>query len=295
VKPLRVALMVKGTPAAFRRDDRNMGYWSYPVDGFTWEHFSLLDNQQVDTDDLRDAGFDLVVHEDCGRPVTYIGDAIPVVYLAIDSTLSDAHYRARLQVAQQASLTLVDHDDLGRWPRARRLNYCVNDLVFQPAAYKDCDIAFHCSASGQRGLPGAETRTSLRVFLHEFCQKRGLRYRSGALGLREYAASIAGARVCVNWPRTATNRPHRVFDALACRTCLVTGPLPEVDGDRRESGYHYAEAATFDALADALDCILKMGRDECYAANGYELVRASHTWAVRAGELRSLLAEELGL
>ena len=41
LNPLRVAVIVKNTPASFERDRRNMGMWSYPVDEFTWDFFAL--------------------------------------------------------------------------------------------------------------------------------------------------------------------------------------------------------------------------------------------------------------
>ena len=293
--PLKVALFVKSSDASTRREDRGMGYWSYAVPEFDWMH-CVLDERPIETADLKRRGFDLIVHEDSGLPTEYRGRALPIVFVAIDSTLSEAHYTSRRRTAEQADLVLVDHDDPGRFgKRARPFPYCVNDRIFRPAAARDGDVAYHCSAGGGRGLPGAKERTRLRRHLHDYCQARGLVYRSGALGLREYAASIAGARVCVNWPRTPANRPHRVFDTMACRTCLVTGMLPPVADDGREAGFHYVECRDFDGLIDALDVALKNGQWEWYAENGHRLVMEKHTWAIRARELRALLAEELKL
>lgn len=293
---LHVALMIKNSEANRQRSNRAMGYWSYPVKEFTWAHFALAENQSIDMVDMAAKGFDLVLHEDVGIPVGYRHRPIPLAYLAIDSTLSEQHYQSRLPIARQADLVLVDHDDLSRWPnRVRRLGYCVNDLIFKPAAHKTLDIAYHCSSSGQRGLPGAETRTMLRQYLHEYAQSRGYSYQSGAKGLLDYAANIARTKVNINWPRVRANRPHRVLDTLACNTCLVTGQIPRVAEDMLEPLVHYYPVEHFDQLGSCLDFIFDNGDYQSIATRGYELAKANHTWATRAGQLRQIIFEELGI
>jgi hypothetical protein len=85
-----------------------MGYWSYAVPEFEWDHFPHAD-ERVDLGKFKD--YDLIFHEDAGF-CTYDNRHAgpPVAFLAIDSTLTEAHYLKRLEQAKQANLVLVDHD-----------------------------------------------------------------------------------------------------------------------------------------------------------------------------------------
>lgn len=276
-----------------------MGYWSYPVEEFTWEHFTLGDPFIYNIKVFQRKGFDIVFHEDGGNYGTYTQKGtLPLVYLAIDSTLSDVHFERRLEQARQADLVLVDHDRLERFTKCkqvRRLSYCVNDRVFQPTQHKVFDVAFHCSAGSRRGMPGGETRTMIRGLLHDVCTENNWKYSSGALGLQEYAFTLASARVCVNWTRTEINRPHRVFDTMAARTCLVTNRLPEVSGEPRLAGMDYVEVDNPDQLTTMLETLLASGEYNTIAESGYKFVTENHTWAIRAKQLRKMLAEEFAL
>lgn len=289
MKPLHVALVVKSSPSTRERENRNMGYWSYPVPEFTWDHFSFEGG--ADASKLKD--YDLIFQED-GGPFEYINRSTPLVYLSIDSTLSDDHYQVRLRRAKCADLVLVDHDQIERFPRSRRLAYCVNDHVFQPLE-KSIDVSFHCGAGASKGTPGGQERVDLRILLDKICQEGGWSYRSGALPLSEYAESMGRSRIIVNWPRTPINRPHRVFDAMASGACLLTGLLPNVDGDYRIPTEHYTEFSHTNILPDLIRHLLKYDLWKGVARDGYEMVMKHHTWATRAKELRELLAKELGL
>jgi transketolase len=265
-----------------------MGYWSYKVDEFEWEHFYLGESFVCNVKDFKRKGFDFIFHEDGGNWGEYRGSDIPVVYMVIDSTLSDAHYRVRLKQAEQADLVLLDHDKKDRftpsgikvlpWP------YCVNDAVFKPYA-KEIDVVFHCGAGGGKGNPGGEERVKIRRYLDKVCKDRGWTYKSGAKGLLEYAENMGKAKVVVNWPRTPINRPHRVFDTMACGAALLTGPLPDVDRDNRIYGVHYIQFRDEGELPDKLAELLAGEEWLGIAQAGFRLIREKHTWAVRAREL----------
>lgn len=296
MKPLRVAFLVKPSPSTRLREGRNMGLFSYPVPEFTWEHFNLSDGGSNLTQ-LRRLGYDLLFHEDGGNFGDYAGSGLPVVYLSIDDTLSPAHLRARQQQAARANLILVDHGNPAQFrhigPPVRQFPYCVNDRLYQPGE-KSLDITFHCGTGARKGAPGGVERVRVRQLLGDIASAHALSYRSGALGLPEYAAALGQSRIVVNWPRTDRNRPHRVFDALAAGACLVTGALPDVPADRRMPGVHYIQVHEMDDLKRVVPALLK-GDWQYIAGNGYKFVMREHTWAVRAQQLRQLLSEVLGL
>jgi spore maturation protein CgeB len=295
---LNVALIIKNTDAPKEREQRNMGYWSYPVPEFEWAHFWFDQNATVDLNQFRD--FDLVFHEDTTNGARYHNlDVVPLVFMDIDSTLSDRHLLERRKISTQADLVLSDHAPLdwfkdGRGP-ARRLGYCVNDKVFHDYGQnKDIDLTFHCSAGSTKNAPGAKQRRQIRSLLDAYAKQKKLVYRSGVLGLPDYARAFNAAKICVNWPRTPYNRPHRVFDVLASRSCLVTGKIPQIDGDGLEAGRHYIEFGNQRDLITALDALFTAPERIAEITDaGHRYVMNTHTWAHCAARLRSILSEEL--
>lgn len=293
MNPLPVAVIVKQSSAAFERNVRMMGMWSYPVPEFTWDFIAPGKQFIMDTRSL--AGkYAVIFHEDGGCWGTYRNHALPIIYYVIDSTLSrENHYLPRYEQARQSDLVLVDHDLLGRFEGTKkpvkRLSYCVNDHVFKDYGHeKDTDIVFHCSrADNGRG--------EIRNALHGLAVRYGYTYRSGTLPLIEYAQSMNRAKIVVNVPRTWQNRPHRVFDAMACRAALLTAPIPEVSDEFREPGIHYETFVAENTLEAALDFMLSDGSWQPVAEAGYELVQKSYTWAVRAKELRELIHCQFGV
>jgi len=266
-----------------------MGIFSYATPEFTWEHLSPAKHSVIDTYQLKRQGFDLIFHEDSNWCV-YKGRAIPAIFYSIDSTLSDDyHYKPRFEQAKRADLVLVDHDDLNRFrvPNAntRRLLYAVNDHLFKPAA-KTLTVNFHCG--------GSPDRQRIRQHLHDICSYYQWGYKSGVVPLSDYAAQLSASKVVVNAPRTAQNRPHRVFDALACQSCLLSLPFPTVieDGLMLDAHYVLCDMGTMEAK---LTYLLDQDRWRFIAQQGYELVTQKHTWAVRARELRKMIYEELKL
>ena len=300
MQPLNVALIIKNTSAPKERECRNMGYWSYPVPEFTWRHFWLDRGVTVDLNTFKD--YDLVFHEDTTNDAHYRRLGVrPLVFMDIDSTLSERHLWERRKISTQADLVLTDHAPLewfkdGRGP-VRRLGYCVNERVFNDYGLpKSVDLTFHCSTGSSKNAPGAKERREIRALLNAYAEQKKLVYRSGVLGLPDYAKAFNAARVCINWPRTPTNRPHRVFDVMASRSCLVTGKLPEVDGDDIEAGKHYIEFGNQRELIEQLNALFEAPERIDEIANaGYRHTINTHTWAHCAKRIRQILNEELGI
>lgn len=289
MKPLHVALIVKNSPAAFERECRNMGMWSYPVEQFTWEHIAPGKGVTLDTKALAARGFDLIFHEDGGAWCDYAGSALPIVYYTIDSTLSDEfHFRPRFEQARKADLVLVDHDRLERFAPCgkpvRRLGYCVNDRLFHPAG-KTIDVCFRCG--------GSPERAAMRALLSEMCKAHGLRYVSGAAALGEYAADMNRAKVVVNVPRAPANRPHRVLDALMSGAALISEPFPQLAGEHLEA---YANWLPFGVLGiEGVAQVVERGGWQPLAEMGRRTAETYHRWSTRAEHLRQMLNKELGL
>jgi len=290
MKPINTAVITKTGRQQRETETRARGYFSYPVPDFAWQYFFLGKNFTVDTHTFKEYGFRLLVHEDGGNWGTYLNHYTHIAMLSFDSTLSEQHFKERYKQAEQADLVLIDHDDLDRYAGlgkpVYRFAYCVNDHLFKDLGEeRTIDVCFHCGKN--------ETRRALNEALSAFCQRQGYSYRWGGLPHIEYAAEMAHSKIVVNWPRTPMNRPHRVFDAMACGACLVTGKLPEVSGDLRIAGHDYIEVDDFAGILAAVDDLLKSGRWQEIARNGYKLVMRHHTWDIRAKQLREIIKQEL--
>ena len=291
MKPLRVALIHADNPRQYRR---MVGFWAYDVPEFEVKHFGVSGKLNLNAADLV-GDFDIIVREDHRTHGRIIKDArIPVAYYIVDSTLSDGHYKSRLGPAREADLILVEHDRLSRFgglgPPVRRFGYCVNDHFFHDRGLdRVVDVGMYCRVTG------APERAELIRWLATFCDERGYFYAAGKRWGGKYPRAFNQTRISVNLSRTVTNRPHRVFDAMACRTCLLTSRLPPVSGEARVAGSHYLEFKDRAELAAVIDETLASGAWQTIADQGCELVQKQHTWAIRAGELRETFAEEFGL
>jgi hypothetical protein len=185
----------------------------------------------------------------------------------------------------------VDHDSLRRWTDlgvpVRRFAYCVNDRLFYDHELpKNVDVCFHCHPT--------PARQELGAWLRRFCAERGYSYAGGKRGQRdrmEYPRAFNQAKISVNLCQTPTNRPHRVLDVMASRSCLVTSPLPDVPEDLRAAGSHYLEFHNTGELGAIIDDLLTSGQWQEIADAAFELAHTRHTWAVRAGELRGTLVD----
>ncbi len=290
--PLRVALV-------YRNDERGdagrmVGWWSYPVKEFDWVHVPVENGFRLDLPRLQRDGLDLVVWEDhkaFGEMVNR--EALPVAYVVVDSTLSEDHYRARLAMARQADLVLVDHDDLSRFAGlgkpVRRLGYCVNDRLFRDYGLpKDVDICYHVRPTPER--------VELHEWLEAFCRKSGYVYAAGKRIGEDYAKAFNRAKVSVHLTRGPRVRAHRTFDVMACRSALVTSPLPVVCGEEDIlDGVHYHSFHDTDELACVLSELLSSGLWREIAECAYEQVHGQHTWCLTAKRLRWIFSEVFGL
>jgi len=287
---LKVLVVVKNRVAAFARDERPMGMWSYAVPEFQWDFLALGKGFVAHTASYASA-YDFIFHEDGGNWGQFKGNALPILYHVIDSTLSEKHhYQPRFEQARQASLVLIDHDRLERFTgtgkKVLRFEYCINDKVFKDYGLeKTTDVAFHCG--------GSEDRQKVRVRLHDLCREHGWTYTSGVLPLVEYAKAMNRAKITVNWPRAEGNRPHRVFDAIACRSRLLTAPIPYDTQSHVLYGNDYSIFHDFTELETEIARILK--EREWAWRTSYHVVHDYHTWAVRARQLRELVNQEFGL
>ena len=100
---------------------------------------------------------------------------------------------------------------------------------------------------------------------------------------------MARCKIVINLNRDSSIRPHRIFDAMACRTCLFTDKLPNVSGEKIYDNA-YVEYNGFDDLGRKLVEYLDTGKWKFTANVGYNYVTYNHTWKVRAPQLMKKLA-----
>lgn len=297
MKQLKIALICKNENST-KRDDRSMGYFSYAVPEFTWQHFTPGKNFTIKWKDYKEQGFDLVFHEDYPYG-NVIGLDVPYVFLSIDSTLSDEHYKARLRQTSLANLVLVDHDRLERFKtnhcNTYQFPYCVNDKIFFRYETEDertNDIAYHCSSSAHAGI---NERKRIRQLLHDLSVKHGWSYRSGVHEIHHYAESFRTSKIVVNQSRTPTNRPHRIFDAMSCGAMVLTSPLPKIESDGTTPLIDYLQFTNDKQLENALLAIFKSNVYESISEIGYQNIMQNHTWSIRAKQLREIINKEFGI
>lgn len=292
MRPLKVAVFVKDSPGArITGDKRNMGFWSYDVPEFTWKFFPH-NHKLEDLGKFRD--YDFIFHEDSGY-ATYLNKqhGPPVVYLDIESCFSIDHYNARMKQAVQSDLVLVDWDPLNRFhpsgKKVIRFPYCVNDRQFYPRQ-KDNDVVWHAATSKL----GGEIRKDLTRELIRLSKLHGFTLRHGPRDLVDYADSMGRSRIGANRNRTSIIRAHRTFDTMASGAALITGPTPFTEGDGAIDGEHYL---TFRDNAELEAAIMRLLSGEWieFAERGYKLISENHTWAIRAAQLREIVAGEFGI
>lgn len=285
---MKVALVHTDNPR--NRESRMVGIWSYGVPQFDIQHFPQPKRVRLSKENF--SAFDVIFHEDHKNWSRYIGEGPSVAYYIVDSTLSDDHYQMRLNKAKEmAAMVFVDWDDLARFKLlvpVYRLSHCVNDQLFQDYGLdKTTDVVFNCIRKG----PGSDRRALVDIWLAEYCDRRGLVYDNKIRPGIEYAQAMNRARVTVQVNRNPQTRAHRTFDAMACNTCLVTDPLPDVSGEKRKAGAHYLEFKSLPDLERILDDLFETGAWELMARRGCELVREYHTWSVRAEYLHEKLCQ----
>jgi hypothetical protein len=285
---LRVALLHRYSARLINRDV--VGWWSYSVPEFEWDHYTLKKDFYIKRSSFEQA-YDLIVYED-GKLTGRIDKNadIPVAYVIADSTLSNEHYRVRCQqAALNADLLLVDWDNLKRFEHlgipACRFSFATNDRFFYPRE-KTTDVGFFHHSTPER--------KKLNQHLAEFCKKRGYSYASGSRIGEDYARAIGSAKININLGRNPQTRSDRIFDIFLSESCLLCDKLPKVSGEPRQLNKHYLQFRTQDELEGLLDELLQEGTWQVFAEAAYKLGKKYHTWGRRARQLRKILWD-LGL
>jgi len=279
---LRVGLIHRDHPRYMQH--RMIGLWAYDVPEF---EVTRITQSKVFTLSRNDyAGeFDVLFWEDARTLGSITGDApIPVVYYAVDSTLSFDHLRHRYEQSRQADLVLVDFDDLDtfydEFVPVKRLSYCVNDRMFYPRD-KVTDVGFYAGIT--------DDRRELHEWLEMFCTQHGYTFEGGRRNAHEYCKAIGQTRVNINFNRNPETRAHRCYDVMASRSCLLTSPMPPVSGEHWQAGAQYLEWQDRDQLAEQIQTALD-GEWDVIADRAYGYVQ-DHTWAARARQLHAMLTE----
>lgn len=271
---------------------RMIGMWSYDVPQFEVEHFPMKDGFKIACSEFVN-DFDLIWYEDGKIQGHIVKDAtIPVAYYVGDSTLSRLHYETRLQQARRnANMVFVDWDKLIRYSSlempVNRLSHCVNDRMFQDyqGLTKHTDVGIFQGET--------EERLKLNDWAAKFCDDNGLTCEIGLRHHGGYARAMANCKVVINLNRNPWTRPHRIFDAIACRTCVFTDRLPEVSGESQQPGAHYVQYDGYKDLGQKLLHVIRNEDWQLFADVGYEYVRQFHTWEVRAAQLHKILKRYL--
>lgn len=273
--------------------DRNSGNFSSSTPQIAVQHYPQVVKHAIVDARILNTCCQAIIQEDYKCYVTYEHRAIPLCYLVTDSTLSDEHYQTRHEWAKQnkPDLILLDWDSYDRWEDLgiplRRFSHSVNPARFKDwGQHKTIDVGFYCR------VKGSPEREVFKVKLAELCRAQGWNYDGNIYEGDDYAFALNRTRIVVQINRTPTTRAHRTFDAMACWTCLLTEPLPQIDEDRT-AGIHYLEWQSFDELPGLINTLLNNGKGGWweYADQGKKLVEASHYWPTRAIQLANILTE----
>ena len=283
IKAIKVALIHRDGPRGF---DRSVGWWAYDVPEFEVAHFPVPKYSRQRKAQF--GNFDIILQEDHKTKITWEGDGRPPrCYHIVDSPCSRAHYLDRRQYATGADLILLDCDTPKRFKDiapVRRFNYCVNtQRYYDRGVDRNIDVGWYYR-------PNFPARRELDLWLKDFCKDMGWTYSSGKRVKGNYATSLAQTKIAINLARYETMRTHRVFDAMACGCCLVTSPIVDVPGEKREAGKDYVVFTGYDDLAQKLEWLMA-GNWNGIAKSGKALVDTYHTWDIRAKELHKTLLE----
>ena len=235
-------------------------------------------------------GVDLIVLDDWIWGKVFKGGK-PLAYVTVDSARSDEQLAKNLTQARQADLVLVDSDRLEKYyslsQPVKRFAYAVNENLYRPH-HKNFDVAFLCWPTPERRV--------VRNRLEEICERRGWSLLANTYqDPLDYADALGLAKVVVHKAHVEQARTWRVFDVMATKSCLLTNPIPLIDGDGIHPNEHYAEYYDGEDLEYKLDALLNTNQWEAMAETGYNYVIEHHTWTARAKELRQMLHEVLGL
>ncbi len=267
---------------------RKHGWWSYSVPGLEWAVLPVERGQEVSLSWLEEQA-DFIVIEDWAWPNLVGQTEKPLLYVVVDSNTSTRRLAVYQQYAAhiRARVILVDQDELKNFCQigpSYRWAYAVNEMVFHPLD-KTVDVAYHCARTPER--------SALGDYLACWMKDRPYIYTTGCnFSIAVYAALLGRAKICVHLGTHPQCRSHRLFDALASGCCLLTSPLPYIDGDGLCPGVHYEVFHSPGELTDKIAVLLSTGHWQEIAERGREYVLAHHTWTTRAEELKAILAKE---
>lgn len=262
------------------------GWWAYNTSGLEIYNYPL---SKYDVFDLDKVDEDIVIQDDRRLRTRYQGGGVPIAYHVRSCTENwPRRFHQRHMLAEQGfDLIMVDAVPLKLFGNLGvpviRCNYCVNRKIFKDYGLeKDIDVSCLLRFDDPR-------RQELREFLKSFCLAHNLvGVIQKVYPSEDYAKTFNRSKITINMSKFR-DRNFRIFDSMACRTCLVTDKIPVVAGEEREAGVHYLEYAGFENLGDIILELLNSGTWRDFSDAGYELVMEKHTWEVRARELRDRL------
>jgi hypothetical protein len=249
MKPLRLVLIHSPTliDPTWRRV---YGSFAYDTPEFEIVGRIVVERNTRTAFDLRPwAGkCDVVIHEDTRTWGTYErrGQTPPIAFRVIDSTHLEKHLRMRREQAKLADLVLIEGDQTERFSDLKRptlrSGFGLDETLFCDTQQKrDIDICFPVGEHQSR------VRPALGVWLRDFCLQHGYTFVSGRPPIPEYVEWLNRAKIVINTNRDPRTRSARVFEALACGSCLVSEPIPAVEGEAFLPGVHYV---AFDGLPE---------------------------------------------
>lgn len=271
----------------FEHFRKKQGWFGYPVDGLNVSVKAVEPQQVVDAGKLR-GGF--VVIEDWAWP-ELINRRKPVALIIVDSNTSPKRRGRYLAYAQRvADILLVDQDELGAFrvlgKPAYRFAYATNERVFYPTEGKPVDVAYHCASTVHAPVLHRE---ALEHWVRENIAPKYRTTIGARIPLLEYIQRICDAKIVIHTPTHKQCRTHRVFDALAAGCCLLTAPLPSIDGDGFIPGKHYLVWHNYAELQMLIDDMMRGDAWRAVAEAGRAFVLEHHTWATRARRLIEIL------
>lgn len=292
---MRVAVVIRNL-SRLLPPKRQHGWWSYPVPEFDFEIFPVEKYERLDRGKFK--GFDLIYLEDNKCYAKWEGFGPPIAYKVSDSPLTERHYRERHAYAERSGFEtiLVDYDDLSRFSdlaAVYRFSYCVNDHMFHDyyGKIKQFDISFLAG----KGLGGKQrTRRSLiRQELTRICKKHGLILDMGPRPGYEYARGFSKSKIAVNSIGDGSGvwRNQRFFDAMACRTCVLSDKPKQLEGEDFVPGKHYVDFQEVNELEGKILNLLKTEMWWEIANQGYTYIHKYHNWKARSSYLYTLLSE----
>lgn len=290
--PIKVAVVVRDLPR-FLPPLRQRGGWSYPVSEFEFEFFPVEKYQQMKRSDFSD--FDIIFVDGVKCYPRWVGTGPPLVYKVSDSFLTQHHLKVRQEYArkEKVDMILVDFGYLDAFSflaPTYRFSYSVNDHIFHDyyGLEKEVDVCWLC---GKGGVPEKkEKRRLIEWRLKKICERCGYTFLMDYRPNYKYARGFSSSKITVNSLWGAFSN-QRFFDAMACRTCLLT-ERPQVNNGGFIEGEHFVGYGDLDEMEEKIMSLMISGEWIDIADSGYNYVHRNHSWKARATYLHKLLIEE---